>query len=137
MMKEIDTNEIETESIESYHIDLPYLKKKCYNKNIEIERLCKIFVAKQEEIHNLRGEEIMDEAIEELEKISKDEKIIGLYDAEKVEEKIINTRLESAKIEGKKEKSYEVAKKLLSKNIPLDEIVEITELNKEEIEKLN
>ena len=79
----------------------------------------------------------MNEAIEELEKISKDEKIIGLYDAEKVEEKIINTRLESAKLEGKKEKSYEVAKKLLSKNIPLDEIVEITELNKEEIEKLN
>lgn len=37
---------------------------------------------------------------------------------------------------GKKEKSMEIAKKLLKLNMPLEQIIEITELTKEEIEKI-
>lgn len=82
----------------------------------------------------------MEEALNELEKLSQDEKIIGLYDKEKVEQKVINTRLEGAKLEGisegKKEAKLEVAKRLLLKDTSIEEIMELTELTKEEIEKL-
>ena len=38
--------------------------------------------------------------------------------------------------EGKKKKQLEIAKKMKSKNISIDEIIELTELSKDEIEKL-
>ena len=38
--------------------------------------------------------------------------------------------------EGEKKKQLEIAKKMKSKNIPIDEIMELTELSKDEIEKL-
>ena len=37
---------------------------------------------------------------------------------------------------GEKNKGIEVAKKLLNRKVPIDEIVEITGLNKDEIEEL-
>ena len=40
------------------------------------------------------------------------------------------------KAEGKAEQQKEIAKKMLDKNIPIDTIVEVTGLSKEEIEKL-
>ena len=42
----------------------------------------------------------------------------------------------NGKIEGEKKKSIEIAKKLLKLNMPLEQIIEITELTKEEIEKI-
>ena len=38
--------------------------------------------------------------------------------------------------EGEKKKQLAIAKKMLAKKIPINEIIEITELTKEEIEKL-
>ena len=94
----------------------------------------------------------MEEAYETLENISSDEKIIGLYDAEKVEQKILNTRLKGAKQEGIEEgiqqgikqgieqgfqrRNMEIAKNLLSQNVDIDVIMKATGLTKEEIEKL-
>ena len=43
---------------------------------------------------------------------------------------------EECRIEGNKEAKKEVAKKMLSKNISIEEIMEFTNLTKEEIEKL-
>ena len=42
----------------------------------------------------------------------------------------------NGKSEGKKEEKIEIAKKLLKLNMPLEQIIEITELPKEEIEKI-
>ncbi len=42
----------------------------------------------------------------------------------------------SGQAEGRKEKQLEIAKKMKNKKIPVEEIIEITELTKEEIEKL-
>ena len=145
MMREKDTNEIETDLLKSYHINLPYLKNHCYNKCNEIEKLCILF---QEDIEKykleIKEDEIMEEAYETLENISSDEKIIGLYDAEKVEQKILNTRLKGAKQEGIQQgieqgiqqRNMEIAKNLLSQNVDIDVIMNATGLNKEEIEKL-
>ena len=82
----------------------------------------------------------MEEAYETLENISSDEKIIGLYDAEKVEQKILNTRLKSEKQEGIEQgiqqEKIEVAKTMLNINMKIEDIMDITGLSKEEIEKL-
>ena len=82
----------------------------------------------------------MEEAYETLENISNDEKIIGLYDAEKVEQKILNTRLKGAKQEGIEQgiqqEKIEVAKTMLNKNMKIEDIMDITGLSKEEIENL-
>ena len=101
MMREKETGEIETNLLKSYHIDLSYLDNIRYNESNELERICLLFKENNKEIQTiLRRDNIMDEAYEELERLSSDEKIIGLYDAEKVEQKILNTRLESARLEG-------------------------------------
>ncbi|WP_395477113.1 hypothetical protein [Rickettsia endosymbiont of Pantilius tunicatus] len=44
--------------------------------------------------------------------------------------------IKKAKEESKAERSIEIAKKMLIRGKPLDEIIEFTDLTKEEIEKL-
>ena len=90
-MREKETGEELEEYMTIYHIDLKYLENKCYNKNSELEKLLRLFT--EENIERLRGEGYMDEAINELEKISEDERIIGLYDKEKVEKLLEEARL--------------------------------------------
>ncbi len=91
MFREQDTLEIENDMFIIYHIDLEHLRKYCYNKNEEIVNVLKLFI--EENIDSLRGEDYMDSAIDELEKITNDKHIIGLYDAEAVERKVRNTKL--------------------------------------------
>ena len=94
---EEETKEIEDDLRETYHLDLEYLRKKCYNKEklSELERMCQIFIEEDsEELDELkRGDRVMEKAVNKLEEISRDEKIIGLYDAEAVERKVWNTKL--------------------------------------------
>lgn len=146
-MREEETGELECEKIESYHIDLEYLKNNCYNEYEEnsLERLLQLFIVEDEIVlDKLRRNEDMEEAINELEKISSDTKIIGLYDAEKVARKTLNTQLKSAKldgieegkIEGEKNKQIEIAKNMIKENMDIDLISKITGLTIEEINKL-
>ena len=93
----------------------------------------------------IRKDEIMNEAYEELERISRDKNIIGLYDKEKVEKKILNTRLLDAELRGKKEgieegiqqRNIEVSRNMLNKGMTINDIIEITGLTKEQIDNLN
>lgn len=86
----------------------------------------------------------MGKAYETLEEISSDEKIIGLYDAEKVEQKVINTKIEGARREGHEaglkqgieQEKIEIAKNLLKQNIDVSIIQNATGLSLEQIEKL-
>ena len=134
-MYEKDTRELEEEGLKSYHIDLDYLRKKCYNKEElnELEEMLMLFIVKS--FDELRGdiymEPYMQEAMQELERISQDEKIIGLYDAEKVDKKIRNTQIKSARMEG----IEEVARNLLKIGIPINQISEATSLPTSKIEK--
>ena len=108
-MREKETGELECEKLESYHIDLEYLRNNCYNEiSNELEKLLQLFII--EDKHNLeklRSEKYMEKAINELEKLSNDERIIGLYDKEKVARKTLNTQLKSAKLEGIEEGKLE------------------------------
>ena len=153
-MKEVDTNEEMNDLLEIYHIDLNYLKGMCYNEcRNELERICFMF---KENVNDLEGEikmdDIMDEAYEELQRLSQDLGIIGLYDKEKVEKKIMNTKLEDARITGMElgikqgieqgieqgimQHKKDVAIKLIQKGFSIEEIMEITELTEEQIEEL-
>ena len=106
----------------------------------------------------------MDEAYDELERISRDTGIIGLYDAEKVERKVYNSKMNYAeKIgmekgmqkgmekgiekgikqgieqglrEGEHAKTIEIAKEMLNKNFDKKIISEITGLSISEMEML-
>ena len=145
MMREKETNEIETDLIKSYHINLSYLKNRCYNKCSEIEKTCILFLEDLEKYKlDIKEDEIMEKAYETLEEISSDEKIIGLYDAEKVEQKVINTKIEGARREGHEaglkqgieQEKIEIAKNLLKQNIDVSIIQNATGLSLEQIEKL-
>ena len=141
MLMEKDTKEIGNEYYKSYHIDLKSVDEIDYNKN-EINKMLMIF--KECNLEKLRGDKIMDEALDELERISSDEKIIGLYDKEKVEKKILNTRLRYAEETGEKrgekiglEKGKkDIARKMLKGNMPIEDIIKFTGLTFEELQKL-
>ena len=160
---EEDTHELESEFIESYHIDLTYLNGKCYNELNELEKSCFVFLEEQEEttINSLRGDSVMDEAYDELERISRDTGIIGLYDAEKVERKVYNSKMNYAEKIGMEKgmqkgmekgiekgikqgieqgieqgKAIEIAKEMLNKNFDKKIISEITGLSISEMEML-
>ena len=81
----------------------------------------------------------MDEAIKELENLSIDPKVIGLYDAEQMVKKVENSKIreaeEKALSQGHKEKNIEIAEKMLKDKVDISKISLYTSLKVEEIKK--
>ena len=83
--------------------------------------------------------------MEELERVNEDPEFRIYITEEEDKEFIRNTELKQAKnegisqgiLQGEKEKSKEIARKLIALNMPIEQIMEITNLSKKEIEKLN
>jgi len=75
-------------------------------------------------------------ALEGLEKINADEEKVRM--AELREKYILdrNTEIKVAEAKGEMQKAKEIAKKMKTKGVSIDDIIEITELTREEIEKL-
>ena len=134
-----------------YHIDLDYIYKKCYNKPVvnlsKFERYCLLLKAETKEFANtISGDDrIMKKVTEKLSELNQDEKMIGLYDAEKEAEKIRRTQLKIAEREGMRkgiekgirQDKIAIAKKLLKQNVDINIISNATELSIEEINALN
>lgn len=137
-----------TEDLEIHIIELPKIKER------EAENRIKKWILFLE---NPEGEEVkkmserepeIKEAMEVLEKISSDEAKIRIaelrekYIADReselatAEEKGIKQGIEQGIEQGKKQEKIEIAKKLKAKNMPVEEIKEITGLSKEEIDKI-
>lgn len=116
-MREKESGELEYESYKSYHINLDYLRKNCYNESNELRKVLGLFIMEDKE--ELGNEPYMIEAIEELERISRDEKIIGLYDKEKQDRMIEKTKIKSALKEGMEKgstnRNKEIALKMIKK----------------------
>ena len=86
--------------------------------------------------------------IRRVEELSTDPDFVGYYDLEEAHKQDLsdsyetgyddgmNKGKEAGKIEGKKEEKLEIAKVMLSKNICVKDISDITGLSIEEIEKL-
>ena len=97
MFRDID-NDIEKDDIVIYDIYLPKFKGICYNGKNEMEAMLSLLHCKsyEEMRYVASGNKEALSIVEELERLSIDEKFMGVYDAEKVYKKDIN----SAKDEG-------------------------------------
>lgn len=144
--KEEKRNIILPENVIKYHVDLAYIYYKCYNKPVgnlsKFERCCLLLMAETKEFASkiAGNDKIMKKVYEKLESLNSDEEIIGLYDVEKEEERVRQTQLLGAERKGiekgQKEKTVEIAKKMLNEGIDLDMIAKITTLSIEELESL-
>lgn len=142
MMETVDPF-IDDENYKKYNINLDSVRRKCYTNdaNEELINILKIFTAKSEdELEVLRGENYMNDAIDEIKKLCQDKNIIGLYDAEAVARKEMNSRLEYALEQGLEQgieqQTIFIARNLKNIGTPIEDIVKATGLSKEEIEEL-
>ena len=68
--------------------------------------------------------------------LSSDSEILEYFDAEQDEIAKTNGRIDDAREDGRKEGKIEIAKKMLSKNMNLEIITDITGIKKEELNNL-
>ena len=134
-----------TDKFEIDILELPKIKGKESEKDKLIDWL--MFFENPESgrvIQGMKENENLKEAVEKLDRISEDEEMQRLS---KLREKAIRDEHavylhglevgeQSGKAEGKLENQIEVAKKMLKEKIDMELIGKITELSKEEIEKL-
>ena len=131
-----------TDVLELHFLELPKLKDKNIIKNTDkdnpvLEWMQFINAEREEELIMLaqKNKEIK-KAVNKLKIVSKDEKKKMIYEAREAELRDINTFTEEAREEGKEEGKLEVAKNLIKFGLPIEQIVEITGLIKEQIESL-
>ena len=158
-------NNVLTENLEIHNIDIEYINKMCYNKNTKknLDKWTKIL--KTEKLSELkRSSEFMDnigkELVDEVERLSSDEHIIGLYDGElhekRVRNSIINDAIEKGTQQGIEQgiqqgiqqgikqgveqgvnqEKLNIAKKLISMNMRIEDISKATELSIEQINNI-
>ena len=106
------------------------MMEKCSKENTEIEKAVK-------ELKKISADERERQIYEAREKAMIDEGIIRYETREEGRKEGIAIGEARGKKEGKREKEIEIAKKMLLKNVSIDDIVEFTGLSKEEIESLS
>ena len=138
------------DEIKIYDIYLASLKNVRYNGSNEKETYLAMFRAESfEEMRDIaNGNEEALKVVEELERLSENDEFRVLYDAEKMRRKEINSaRLDGyddgydagktkGLEEGAKEEKIEIAKNLLNIGTPKEDIIKVTGLGIEELEKL-
>ena len=138
------------DEIKIYDIYLASLKNVRYNGSNEKETYLAMFRAESfEEMRDIaNGNEEALKVVEELERLSENDEFRVLYDAEKMRRKEINSaRLDGyddgydagktkGLEEGAKEEKIAIAKNLLNIGTPKEDIIKVTGLSIEELEKL-
>lgn len=134
--------EIATKEVEMHFIEIPKFKKKNPNTNARLEQWLWLLVGEEEKIKmaEKKNKEVK-KAVEELDEMSMDRAERERYEAILKAEFNYNTSMYNMREEGinagKKANQIEIAKKLLKKNMNINEIQEITELSLEEIKKIS
>ena len=144
-----------------YHVNFSKAYKMYYNKdrklNTFIRELALMIANNKEDLNNIsRGDKVMEGVAKKITSLSMNDYIKGYYIKEEQDEWMRNVDIADARKTGRKEgleegeklgfekgeklgiskTKIETAKKMKEENIPLDIIVKITSLTKEEIEKL-
>lgn len=134
-----------TDKIRIIYFYLPAIRERFYNKDnlSEIEKLLLVF---NEQTSTglkklMKGNKIMEEYVNESEKTSKKEEIIGLYDKELYDEMMEYHKIRRAKEdglekgikEGEKNSKIDIAKKMLENKIEVKIISNCTGLSVDEI----
>ena len=126
-----------TDKIKFIHIYLPNIRKKDYNEINKLEQLLLVFNEDKETSKMIaKGDEIMEEYIEDSLVASESDEIIGLYDKELHLEKLRLSDIEEAKGEGIEQGKIEIINNMLDKGLDIDTISDYIGISKEEIEKL-
>ncbi len=118
-----------------HYIELPKFIKKDSNADTAIEQWLWLFANRRDKLEmakNVKRE--IKKAMEIIDQMSMDEKEWELYRSREMAIMDYEVNMSASKKEGLEEgerkKQLEIAKKLLSKNMPIDEIVEVTGLTK-------
>lgn len=139
-LKDEDNRYILEENYVNYHINMEKVREKYYNKE-KLTKLEKIIMMlqleKKEELKKLALKDAeligMEKKIEDM---SKDPNLVYFYDKEKTMQMVHDIDVEDAFENGSKQKQIDIAKNMISKNIDINLISELTELSLEEIENL-
>ena len=136
-------------------MSLANVRKKYYNEGIQkltrFEKcLLLLTMERKEEIEKIsEGDDTLKEAKERLEEMSRDEKLIGVYDGEKHDrmvqmmkdaysrEKGMEEGRKEGRKEGIKERDREIVQEMRKQNIELSTICKIMKLPLEEVERLS
>ena len=122
-----------------YEINMEKLKEIWYDKNeLEIEKNKYLLMLDMEikDLKKLSKDRVVKEYMEKIEKLNEDPIFINWITKEKDEQMIKNTQLYRATQEGINYEKIKISKTLLNKNMNIEDIMDITGLSKEELEKL-
>ena len=132
-----------------YHVNLSKAYKMYYNKdrklNTFIKELALMIANNKEDLNNIaKGDKVMEGVANKITSLSMDDYIKGYYIKEEQDEWMRNVDIADARKTGLEEgeklgiskTKIETAKKMKLKNIDISDIIDITGLTKEEIEKL-
>ena len=134
-------NIVLTDAIEIYIIELPKINK--YKENTKLDIWVK-FISDSGDVDMDKADEPIKKAKEILEEISEDEyeryladlRLKHILDQKNIEETGFERGLEKGIKEEKERSKREIAKKLKREKVDVEIIIKVTELTKEEIEKL-
>jgi predicted transposase/invertase (TIGR01784 family) len=144
-------NDIKDERIITHNLYLGKFKKLTYNKLNEMEKNLAMLVCNDEHMMKelAKGSKLRGEIMSDYKKKMSDEEFIkALFDPEWDKQMIKNSErkegfeegmmqgIEQGLEEGSLDKAIEIAKNMINKNIPLEDISEITGLSLEEIKEL-
>ena len=130
-------DEIATKDVEMHFIEIPKFKKKNPNVNAKLEQWLWLLAGEEEKIKMAeeKNKEVK-KAVEVLDEMSMSREERERHEAILKAEFNYNTSMYNVREEGRKEGKTEVVKKLLKKNMNIEEIQEITDLTKDEIEEI-
>ena len=138
--------QIASKYIEFHYIELPKYKKREQSKFTRLDQWMCVFTQRKGEIMLAEKEnKEIKKAMNTLDFISEDPKererhnsiIMAEYNRLTSEHNFFEAGVEEGKKEGIKEGVIKTAKAMLEEKIPIETIMKITELSREEIEKLN
>ena len=136
-----EEEEIATEKLEMIYIELPKFKKKNPNVENALNQWLWLMIGEEEKIEMASKEnKKIKKAVEIIDEMSADPKEWERYRSRQMAIMNYNAGMNNAqergRIEGEKRGKMEIAKKMKDKNMPIDDICELTGLTKEEIEKI-
>ena len=140
-----EEDQIASKYIEFHYIELPKYKREEPSKFTKLDQWMCIFTQNEEGIEMAEKEnKEIKRAIDTLDFISEDPKererhnsiVMAEYNRLTSEHNFFEAGVEKGIEKGKKEGVLKTAKAMLKRNMPIETIMEITELTREEIEKL-
>jgi predicted transposase/invertase (TIGR01784 family) len=127
-----------TDALEIRFIELPKFRKAKYDLSRPLDRWLVFIDDSPEEVLKMamKAEPVIAKAEEILEYLGSLDEVKRYYEAREKEIHDEATRITGAKEEGRKEERLEIVKGMLGEGLPIEQIIRITGISADEIEKL-